>query len=131
MNFVDVTINEVSGALVAEGKGLQLAVPPARTAALKPYKGQPVTLGVRPEDVRMATGADPAQYVFDAVVEVVEPLGSEILLDLRVSGGTIVARVEPTVRVKVHETHQAGGQRRAAAVLRRQDRAGDLGTLSE
>ena len=30
--------------------------------------------------------------------------GSEILLDLRVSGSTVVARVEPTVRVKVHET---------------------------
>jgi multiple sugar transport system ATP-binding protein len=37
-------------------------------------------------------------------VEVVEPLGSEILLDVRVGRGTIVARVEPNVRVKVHET---------------------------
>src|SRR5262245_39197532 len=104
MNFVDVTINEVAGNLVAEGKGLRLAVPPSKAAALKAYKGQPVTLGVRPEDVHMATGADPAHYTFEAVVEVVEPLGSEILLDLRVSGSTVVARVEPTVRVKVHET---------------------------
>jgi multiple sugar transport system ATP-binding protein len=104
MNFVDVTINEVAGNLVAEGKGLRLAVPPAKATALKAYKGQPVTLGVRPEDVHMATGADPAHYTFEAVVEVVEPLGSEILLDLRVSGSTVVARVEPTVRVKVHET---------------------------
>src|SRR6476660_245124 len=38
MNFVDVTINEVNGALVADGTGLRLAVPPARVAALKPYK---------------------------------------------------------------------------------------------
>jgi multiple sugar transport system ATP-binding protein len=97
-------MNEVAGNLVAEGKGLRLAVPPSKAAALKAYKGQPVTLGVRPEDVHMATGADPAHYTFEAVVEVVEPLGSEILLDLRVSGGTVVARVEPTVRVKVHET---------------------------
>jgi multiple sugar transport system ATP-binding protein len=104
MNFVDVTINEVAGNLVAEGKGLRLAVPPAKTASLKAYKGQPVTLGVRPEDVHIATGADPAHYSLEAVVEVVEPLGSEILLDLRVSGSTVVARVEPTVRVKVHET---------------------------
>src|SRR3989454_5540972 len=45
----------------------------------------------------------PSEYVFDAVVDVVEPLGSEILLDLRAGNSTIVARVEPTVRLKVHE----------------------------
>jgi multiple sugar transport system ATP-binding protein len=53
--------------------------------------------------VHVATGADHAQHSFDATVEVVEPLGSEILLDVRVGHSTIVARVEPGVRVKVHE----------------------------
>ena len=104
MNFIDVAINEVGGQVVAETQGFRIAVPPAKTAALKAYKGQQVAFGVRPEDVHLATGADAAHYSFDAVVEVVEPLGSEILLDVRVGRGTIVARVEPTVRVKVHET---------------------------
>src|SRR2546426_575077 len=62
-----------------------------------------VTLGVRPEDLQLASGSAPSEYVFDAVVDVVEPLGSEILLDLRAGNSTIVARVEPTVRLKVHE----------------------------
>ena len=35
--------------------------------------------------------------------DVVKPLGSEILLDLRAGAHTIVARVEPAVRAKVHE----------------------------
>jgi multiple sugar transport system ATP-binding protein len=104
MNFVDVTIGEANGGLVAETQGMRLAVPPARAGALKPYKGQQVSLGVRPEDVHVATGADPAHHTFDATVEVVEPLGSEILLDVRVGRSSIVARVEPNVRVKVHET---------------------------
>jgi multiple sugar transport system ATP-binding protein len=104
MNFVDVGINEANGAVVAEAPGLRLSVPPAKGAALRPYKGQQVALGVRPEDVHVATGADPAHHSFDATVEVVEPLGSEILLDVRVGRGTIVARVEPNVRVKIHET---------------------------
>jgi multiple sugar transport system ATP-binding protein len=104
MNFVDVGINEANGAVVAEAPGLRLSVPPAKATALKTYKGQQVVLGVRPEDVHVATGADPAHYGFDATVEVVEPLGSEILLDVRVGRSTIVARVEPNVRVKVHET---------------------------
>ena len=43
------------------------------------------------------------EYAFDAVVDVVEPLGSEILLDLKAGDHALVARVEPTVRVKEHE----------------------------
>src|SRR5690349_12810567 len=105
MNFVDVAINEVNGQVVAEAPGLRLAVPAAKAGALRAYKGQQVALGVRPEDVHVATAADPASLCFDATVEVVEPLGSEILLDVHVGrGGSIVARVEPGVRVKVHET---------------------------
>src|ERR687891_2376967 len=104
MNFVDVGINEANGTVVAETQGLRLAVPPVRANARKAYQGQQVALGVRPEDVHVATGADPAQHSFDATVEVVEPLGSEILLDVRAGRRTIVARVEPNVRVKVHET---------------------------
>src|SRR2546425_7252628 len=42
-----------------------------------------VTMGIRPEDLHPASGSDPREYCFDAVVDVVEPLGSEILLDLR------------------------------------------------
>jgi multiple sugar transport system ATP-binding protein len=104
MNFIDVGINEVNGAIVAEAPGLRLSVSPAKAATLRPYKGQQVALGVRPEDVHVAGGGDPAHHSFDAAVEVVEPLGSEILLDVRVGRGTIVARVEPSVRVKIHET---------------------------
>jgi multiple sugar transport system ATP-binding protein len=37
------------------------------------------------------------------VVEVVEQLGSEILLDMKVGEDVMVASVEPTVRVKVRD----------------------------
>src|SRR2546427_687342 len=103
MNFVDVKVVDANGALWAETQGLRVKVPPTHTSRLVPYKGQQVTLGVRPEDLQLASGSDPSEYVFDAVVDVVEPLGSEILLDLRAGNSTIVARVEPTVRLKVHE----------------------------
>src|SRR6059036_1133181 len=103
MNFVDVTVADAGGALWVETAGLRVKVPPIHTSRLVPYKGQQVTLGIRPEDLQLASGSDPSEYVFDAVVDVVEPLGSEILLDLRAGNSTIVARVEPTVRLKVHE----------------------------
>jgi multiple sugar transport system ATP-binding protein len=41
----------------------------------------------------------------------VEPLGSEILLDVRVGPSSMVARVEPTVRLKVHEAVKLALQR--------------------
>jgi multiple sugar transport system ATP-binding protein len=100
MNFVEVTVADASGALWADAPGLRVKVPPASAGRLGAYKGQRLTLGIRPEDLRVATGSDAADYSFDTVVEVVEPLGSEILLDLKAGPNVIVARVDPTVRVK-------------------------------
>ena len=52
-------------------------------------------------DLTVADAGDPDDLCFDAVIEVVEQLGSEILLDMKVGEGAMVAAVEPTVRVKV------------------------------
>src|SRR5262245_10975870 len=95
MNFSDVTIAEANGDLWAESAGFRVKVPADRMARLRPYKGQGVTMGVRPEDLHVASGADPVGTTFDAVVDVVEPLGSEILLDVRVGNNSMVARVDP------------------------------------
>jgi multiple sugar transport system ATP-binding protein len=103
MNFADVVINEASGAVWAESPGLRIKVPPARAERLRGYKGQQVVLGIRPEDLRVAGGGTDGDYAFDTVVDVVEPLGSEILLDVKVGTNVLVARVDPTVRVKTHE----------------------------
>jgi multiple sugar transport system ATP-binding protein len=70
--------------------------------------GKPATLGIRPEDLHMANGNDPAELSFEAVVEVAEQLGSEIILDLKAGGGAMVASVEPTVRVKPQQKIRLG-----------------------
>jgi multiple sugar transport system ATP-binding protein len=103
MNFLDTVIQETDGRLCAEAPGLRVRVPADRAGRLGRYKAQPVTLGIRPEDLREAAGSDAHDVTFDAVVEVVEPLGSEILLDTRVGNQTVVARVDPTVRTRHHE----------------------------
>ena len=59
--------------------------------------------GIRPEDLHIACDGDPADLSFDAAVEVVERLGSEILLDVAVGSATMVASVEPTATAKVHD----------------------------
>jgi multiple sugar transport system ATP-binding protein len=103
MNFIPVTLTDGSGALFAEAGGIRIKVPAASTQSLMPYKGQGLTLGVRPEDLRVGANSDSADLSFEAVVEVVEPLGAEILLDTKAAGQQIVARVEPTVRTQPHE----------------------------
>jgi multiple sugar transport system ATP-binding protein len=51
----------------------------------------------------VASAADPTELGFDVVVEVVEKLGSEILLDVAAGSDTMVASVEPNVRAKIHD----------------------------
>src|SRR5207253_10674213 len=58
MNFIPVTLTDGSGTLFAEASGLKIKVPPQKAQSLMPYKGQGVTLGVRPEDLRVGAGSD-------------------------------------------------------------------------
>ena len=103
MNFVRVTLEWTEHALWAHAPGIRVRVPPARTETLRQHTGKTVILGLRPEALHPAGGADAADFAFDATVEVVEPLGSEILLDMRVGESPMVARVDPGLRVSAHE----------------------------
>jgi len=96
MNFVDVNIS--GDGLWAEAQGLRLQVP----QRMRSLGGQRLTLGVRPEALRLANGAD--EHGFATTVDVLEPLGNEILLNFRAGGVQMVARVDPGVRVKAHES---------------------------
>jgi len=60
-------------------------------------------MGIRPEDLHVASAADPTELGFDAMIEVIEKLGSEILLDVAVGSHTMVASVDPGIRVNVHD----------------------------
>jgi multiple sugar transport system ATP-binding protein len=103
MNFAGVRLASENGALWAASDGIRLRLPEALARRLGPSTGKEVTFGIRPEDLRIANGTDPADMSIEAVVEVIERLGSEILLDVAVGPTTMVASVEPTVGAKVHE----------------------------
>jgi multiple sugar transport system ATP-binding protein len=103
MNFATVGLAEEGGALYAVGDGMRLKLPAADATRLRPYIGRQVTLGIRPEDLRVSSGDVGNGLSFGAVVEVIERLGSEILLDVKVGSGSMVAAVDPTVQTKVRE----------------------------
>jgi multiple sugar transport system ATP-binding protein len=103
MNFAPVRVTNGDDALWAEGEGIRIKVPGEMKSRLARYAGEQVTLGIRPEDLRVANGADAVESSLDAAIEVIEKLGSEILLDVKVGPTTMVAAVEPSVRAKVHD----------------------------
>ena len=103
MNFATVLAVEEQGAIYAVGHGMKLKLPPAQAERLKHYIGREVTIGIRPEDLRIVSVDAANGLSFDAVVELVERLGSEILLDVKVGSGTMVAAVDPTVTAKIHD----------------------------
>jgi multiple sugar transport system ATP-binding protein len=104
MNFIPCTVAEKGGQLCFTGPGFGIPVPSAKAKALAAYKDKTVTMGVRPEDMHESTPQDAAAACFDVHVEVVEPIGHEIYLDVMVGQAEIVARVSPDTPVKVGQT---------------------------
>ena len=102
MNFADVTVTERDGALRTRerrarhhGRRPQAAERlRAISAARSRSASAPKTCASRPAPTRRISPST-------RFVEVVEQLGSEILLDLKVGRGAMVASVEPTVRVRL------------------------------
>src|ERR1700675_4229341 len=86
MNFAAVRVSGANGTLRAGNEGLQIEVPAPIAGRLGRHAGEEVTMGVRPEDLRIASASDASGLCFDAVIEVIEKLGSEILLDVQVGG---------------------------------------------
>ena len=98
MNFLDVTIACDGDRTTATAPGLSLEVTEASRAALAPYHGRRAVMGLRPEHLVLGDGI--ADRSFEARVEVVEQLGSEILLETRLGEARVTAaRVPPETTI--------------------------------
>jgi multiple sugar transport system ATP-binding protein len=104
MNFATVTMVDGNGRITAKNAGLEIELPGAHADRLRGHVGRQLTLGIRPENLHVAGTADPEGLTFNSKVEVVEKLGSEILLDVRVGDDTMVAAVDPATRAKVQDS---------------------------
>ncbi len=94
MNMMRMGVS-VDGEVRLHREGLTLPVDPRCEAALRPYHGREVIVGVRPEDL----DERPADGVTDrlpARVDVVEMLGSEAYLYAEIAGVPVIARVGAT-----------------------------------
>ncbi|HEY0674298.1 MAG TPA: sn-glycerol-3-phosphate ABC transporter ATP-binding protein UgpC [Longimicrobiales bacterium] len=93
MNMWRGTVRDDNGRAVFVGHGLQLDI--GQGAGVP--RGRDVVLGVRPENIYHAAGPYvPAPHTeLSARIDVIEPMGNEILLYARAGSADVVARIAP------------------------------------
>ncbi|MEO9162631.1 MAG: TOBE domain-containing protein, partial [Casimicrobiaceae bacterium] len=103
MNFFPVTIQGQGDDLLVATSHLRTRVAMQHKAALAPWKDRTVILGVRPEHLQLDPGH--GESMGSVVVEVIDQLGSEIVLETRVGDLVItVAGVDPKSDMKPGDT---------------------------
>ena len=97
MNFLDGRLVEDGGDLkIVLTDQLTFAVPAARKARYAPYVGRELIFGLRPEHfIEKRSEIPPGAAVFDALLDVVEPMGMETMVYFIINGVEICGRVAP------------------------------------
>jgi multiple sugar transport system ATP-binding protein len=90
MNFLRGTLQRDGGGWMLDATDLQLPLDGA-PARLDAYLAKPVVVGIRPEDLKPTT----APAVLRAKLELMEPVGNEVFLNLDCHGTPLVARTPP------------------------------------
>jgi multiple sugar transport system ATP-binding protein len=102
MNLVPVRVEAGNEGVHLRSSAFSLKAPAdGRTAELSARHGEEVSIGARPEDVRI--GADASAPTMRCRVIAVEPLGGEAIVDLDLEGKIIKAIVGPDVRIEPDE----------------------------
>lgn len=83
MNLIDVEVSHSDGEFVARNGAFSLKVPSSRGEQAAAFNGK-VVMGIRPEDVTIDASGDT-----DGEIYVVEPLGREDLIDVRVGENSV------------------------------------------
>ena len=101
MNFVNATLTNEASAYYCDFGDKKILIPADKVKsnpAIANYVGKPITIGIRPEDIKADEEFITAHQdsVFDATVDVSELMGSEVYLYIACRGTKMTARVAPT-----------------------------------
>ena len=105
MNILDGTLGSGPRGRTAilDTDGSVLGLSPGAQVRAQP-DGYPISLGIRPEAVRLAIPGEPASVT--AQVEVIELTGPEKLVTAKVADARFTARIDPHSRIATGETRQ-------------------------
>jgi len=109
MNLIDMDVAQTNGDFTARTEGLTLTVPTERGEVAA--KSEKVKLGIRAEDITVVESSAESDVVGE--VFLVEPLGRDDLLDIRIGAIQLYALAEPDKRIrpgdKVHLRFNTSG----------------------
>ncbi|UCH23523.1 MAG: sn-glycerol-3-phosphate ABC transporter ATP-binding protein UgpC, partial [Deltaproteobacteria bacterium] len=97
MNFFDVRVIGEKGALSVKGDNFQLVIPDKLQDRFIQAKNRELVVGIRPEHIydKKVKGEFPGNELLKATVEVVEPIGSQVILLASCGTANITACVDP------------------------------------
>jgi multiple sugar transport system ATP-binding protein len=106
MGFVECRIQCSEGGINLVADSTRIRIVDAQAHALQQTGSQTVIVGIRPEQLSLASDAQPqaADVAIRGTVEVIEMLGAEQYVHVAVSGGAFTARVPRSQPVRVEET---------------------------
>lgn len=104
MNFFDMKIVNQNGKIHIEYEGVAYPLEAEHSAMLNKcgYEDKAVTVGIRPQNIYLNSD-NQSEYGISAFIELIEQLGSETYLHLKVSDKLFVVRIEPDLRVEASD----------------------------
>ena len=102
MNFFKTRMVDKQGTLAVRGESFELKIPDHLQERFSVAKGRDVIFGIRPEHVydQELKGTFPGGEKLKCFIEVVEPIGSEVILLAKCGSDPVTARVDPATRLK-------------------------------
>jgi len=106
MNFLPCKLEQAGDGLnVRLSDTISFAVPAERVPRYRSHVGQDLTFGIRPEHLTEAKSNGASNLgVFDAAIEVVEPMGNETMVFFSINGTEVSGRTDPNAGARVNET---------------------------
>jgi multiple sugar transport system ATP-binding protein len=105
MNFIPCRILPRDGRLFIDAEAFQLPIPENRITHYQSLVGSEAIFGIRPNDIydRLYAPDRLRENFIRAVVDVIEPLGSEIHLNVTAGKHELIACVDTQTSVRVHQ----------------------------
>jgi multiple sugar transport system ATP-binding protein len=105
MNYIECEIINENSKFYFQAPGLKLKIPAENVGACQKYSDRKIVVGIRPEYLydsrRFHATID--ENTVQANVEVIEPLGSEIIVYLKIGDSSIVGRLPADLELKTDQ----------------------------
>lgn len=106
MNFFNGRLLRGDGGMQVDTGVFKVSIPAGKAQAFQGHLDKDVIFGIRPEDIHDShytpPGIQPAEVM--AEVQVIEPMGNELILYLKSGNNTFVSRMDPRSQASVSES---------------------------